>query len=53
MVVLTLLVLLLGYNLVEIIMDRSTPFYKDIRFYLVMLSLAVLVITGAQRYLGS
>lgn len=51
MLVMTILYLLFGLNLVHVITEKSaTIFYKDIRFWLVVVSLCVLVVLTMQSY---
>ena len=46
----SLLYLLIGLNLVKILMEKTNTIYKDIRFWLILLSLAVLVWMTLQSY---
>ncbi len=50
MVFFLMLFLLIAYNLIYVIMDKGTIFYKDFRFWLVFLSLVVLVSLVARGY---
>ncbi len=50
MLVLTILYLLFGINLFSVITEKSTTYYKDVRFWLVIISLAVLVILTVYSY---
>ncbi len=40
----TILYLLIGFNLLNVITQEDTAFYKDIRFWLVLISLGILVV---------
>ncbi len=44
------LFLLIGYNLFHVISDNQTVFYKDVRFWLVLFSLVVLLWLTVQSY---
>ena len=50
MVVVTLLYLLLGINFVNLVSDKSTLFYKDLRFWIILVSLIVLVYMTLRSY---
>lgn len=41
---------MIAYNLINVITEESTVFYKDFRFWLVMISLAVLFWVLLQSY---
>ena len=46
----SLLYMLIGVNLFKIIMEKTNTIYKDIRFWLILLSLAMLVWMTLQSY---
>ncbi len=46
----SLLYLLIGLNLVKMLMEKTNTIYKDIRFWLILLSLAMLVWMTLQSY---
>ena len=50
MVVFFALFLLIAYNLINVITEQSSSFYKDIRFWLILISLIVLVWFTFQSY---
>ena len=50
MIVCVLLYLFFGLNLVTMIAEKSEAFYRDVRFWLVIISLIVLVFMTAQTY---
>jgi len=52
MLVFTILYLLFGLNLMQLMSDKSTVIYKDVRFWLVIVSLCVLVGMTIQSYPG-
>lgn len=41
---------LIIFNLFNVVTDKSTPYYKDIRFWLIMISLVVLVAMTVEGY---
>lgn len=45
-----ILYLLFAFNLINVISERSSTFYKDVRFWLVIVSLIVLVVLTAQSF---
>lgn len=45
-----ILYLLFAFNLINVISEKSSTFYKDVRFWLVIVSLIVLVVLTAQSY---
>ena len=50
MLFIVIIVLLIGYNLFNVISEENNVFYKDIRFWLVLTSLLILVWLTAQSY---
>lgn len=46
----SLLYMLIGLNLVKMITDKTSTIYKDVRFWLVLLSLAMLVWLTLKSY---
>lgn len=42
--------MLIGLNLVKILMEKTNTIYKDVRFWLVILSLAILIWMTLQSY---
>ena len=50
MLVYVVLFLMIAYNLFNVITEESTVFYKDFRFWLVMISLITLVWILFQSY---
>ena len=50
MLFIVIIVLLIGYNLFNVISEENNTFYKDIRFWLVLTSLLILVWLTAQSY---
>lgn len=44
------LYILLGFNLANIIMERANTIYKDVRFWLIVLSLLALVALTVKSY---
>gem|GEM_PF-889498 len=50
MLILTILYLLLSFNLFDVIAEKTTTFYKDVRFWLVLISLVVLMWLTLQSY---
>ena len=46
----SLLYMLIGLNLVKMLMEKTSTIYKDIRFWLILLSLAMLVWMTLQSY---
>ena len=50
MLVLTILYLLFGINLISVITEKDTTYYRDVRFWLVIVSLTVLVVLTAYSY---
>ncbi len=50
MLCLTILYLLFGLNLVHVISEKQSAVYKDIRFWLVIFSLAILVVLTVKGY---
>ncbi|MCB0521376.1 MAG: hypothetical protein H6577_01840 [Lewinellaceae bacterium] len=46
----TLLYLFLGFNLVKILMEKTNTIYKDIRFWLAIISLITLVWMTVKSY---
>lgn len=44
------LYLLFLFNLVNVISEKSSTFYRDVRFWLVVVSLIVLVVLTVQSY---
>lgn len=47
---LTKLICLITYNLLQVIMEKHNIFYKDVRFWLVFISLVTLVSLVAKGY---
>lgn len=45
-----ILYLLFAFNLINVISEKSSTFYKDVRFWLVVVSLIVLVVLTVQSY---
>ncbi len=45
-----LLFIIIAYNLFTVITEESTVFYKDIRFWLVVISLFVLIVVILRQY---
>ncbi|MEM6966558.1 MAG: hypothetical protein AAF573_17470 [Bacteroidota bacterium] len=41
---------LIIFNLFSVVTDKSTPYYKDIRFWLIVISLVVLVVMTVEGY---
>ena len=50
MIICVLLYLFFSLNLITVITEKSDAFYRDVRFWLVIISLVVLVIMTAQTY---
>ena len=50
MFICVILYLLFAFNLINVITEKSTTFYKDVRFWLVIVSLVILVVLTAQSY---
>ncbi len=50
MLVITILCLLLSLNLVDVITEKTTVFYKDVRFWMVIVSLIALIMITLQNY---
>ncbi len=44
------LYMLIGLNLVKIFMEKTNTIYKDVRFWLIVLSLAMLIWMTLQSY---
>lgn len=50
MVMIAILFLLIGVNLISVITEKTTVFYKDIRFWLIFFFLVVLVLLTLRSY---
>ena len=50
MLLLAFFILLVTLNLFHVIAEKSEPYYKDIRFWLIMLSLVVLITVTLEGY---
>ena len=50
MIVIPFMYLLLGINLVNVISEKSTTFYRDIRFWLILVSFITLVWMTLESY---
>jgi len=52
MLLITILYLLIGLNLIYIMSEKTTTVFRDIRFWLIMASLMILVVLTMQNYPG-
>lgn len=52
MLVITILYLLLAANLLKLMSEKSTSVFKDVRFWLVILSLGLLIFLTIKGYSG-
>ena len=50
MVLLTFIILFILFNLFSVVTENATPYYKDIRFWLIMVSLVVLLAITIDGY---
>jgi len=50
MLLLVFLILFVSFNLFHVIAEKSQPYYKDIRFWLIMISLVVLLTVTLEGY---
>lgn len=50
MLLVSFIILLIVFNLFDVVTDNITPYYKDIRFWLIMISLIVLVTITVEGY---
>ncbi len=50
MLVLTLLYILFGVNLIQVIMESGFEFYKNVRFWLVFVPIVILIWTTMSAY---
>ncbi len=50
MLVVSLLYILFGFNLARVIMEKTNTFYKDIRFWIVFISLFILGFLTLKSY---
>jgi len=50
MIICAILYLLFGFNLINMITEENSTFYRDVRFWLIIFSLAVLVVMTVNSY---
>jgi len=50
MLVLTLLYILFGVNLIQVIMETGMQFYKNVRFWLIFVPMSILVWATMSAY---
>ncbi len=50
MLLLSFIIILIIFNLFSVVTDKSLPYYKDIRFWLIMISLVVLISMTVEGY---
>lgn len=51
MIVVTILLIILGINLQDLITERAFECYKDFRFWAVLVSIFVILSVAAQRWI--
>ncbi|MFT5168264.1 MAG: hypothetical protein ACI8P3_003505 [Saprospiraceae bacterium] len=50
MIICTILYLLLGFNLIHMVTEENPTFYRDVRFWLIIFSLLVLILMTGNSY---
>ncbi|MFK7772386.1 MAG: hypothetical protein AB8F94_09605 [Saprospiraceae bacterium] len=50
MLLVSFIILLIVFNLFDVVTENITPYYKDIRFWLIMVSLIVLLTITVEGY---
>ena len=50
MLLVSFILFLIIFNLFDVVADKSSPYYKDIRFWLIMVSLVILVAMTVEGY---
>ncbi len=50
MLLVAFIILLIVFNLFDVVTENITPYYKDIRFWLIMISLVVLLALTLEGY---
>jgi len=50
MLLVSFIYFLIIFNLFNVVTDKTTPYYKDVRFWLIMVSLVVLVAMTVEGY---
>lgn len=50
MLLVSFIFFLIIFNLFSVVTDKSSPYYKDVRFWLIMVSLLVLVAMTVEGY---
>lgn len=50
MLVFSVLIIMIGYNLFNVVTQERTVFYRDFRFYLVLVSLGVIIYLMVESY---
>ena len=50
MLLVSFIFFLIIINLITVVTDKSTPYYRDIRFWLIMVSLVVLIAMTVEGY---
>jgi len=50
MIVFLLLIFIIALNLINVITEKTVVYYKDIRFWLVLVSLAIMVVLTLNTY---